>query len=147
MSLIKLGGNARINPASAAAGQYHFGKGLAVTGHNGKSIVYVQEKEPKKGIALMKELSDAVFSATKKHDFITLDNYAFVSAAQIGAITVAPRKAVVINDVAGEVLYWLKETDTAKADNICAEICKAYDSVESKNRYVIDWPALMKKTA
>lgn len=147
MSLFKLGATARINPASAAAGQYHHKKGLTVIGRTGKSIAYVKEKDPDKGIEMMKELSDVAFAATKKDDFIALNNHAFVSAALIGAITVAPGKAVVINNVEGDVLYWLEEPDINKAELICTEICKAFDTITSKNPHVIDWQKLMKDAA
>lgn len=145
--LIKAGGNARFNALIAAIAQYHPRKGVAVIGRNGKPIAYVPEKDPVKGVALMKEVSDAVFSASNKLDHIGLNNYAFVSAAEIGAITVVPDKAVVINDMNGEVIYWLEMTDTAKAELICTEICKAYDTVNSKNPHVIDWAQLMKNAA
>lgn len=141
--LIQVGGSAVFNAVIAAVAQYHPRKGVAVTAKNGSTIVYVPEKDSKKGIALMKEVTDKVFEAHSDHDFIRLNDNAFISVGEIGAITIVPKKAVVINNNEGDILYWLKESNEAKAELIYAEIFKAYETVGDDNPYVIDWPALM----
>jgi hypothetical protein len=144
MSLINVGGNARLKAALVVVGQYHTNKGVAFIGPDGKPLVYVEEKDCQKGIAMMKSVNEQIFSAKSSYDFIGLNDYAFISAAQIGAITNVPGKGIFINNNSGEVMFCLKEKDNKKNERIYSEICKAYDSVNGKKPHIIDWPVLMK---
>ena len=143
MSLVKASENARFNAGLGVFAQYHYEKGIAVIGANGKPVVYVQETDAVKGVELMKSICEQVFNAKLDHHLIELNEHAFVRADYIGAITIAPEKAVVINNAEGEVIYWLEETDSDKAELICSEICKAYDTAGDKKPHIIDWPTLM----
>ena len=142
MSLAKIG-NVRINPTLCAIGQYWDGRGVGATGPNGKMVAFAAEEDPIKGLELMKELLQAVKSVDNENNIIELNNHAFIDKKMIGVISIAPEKAVVINNNEGEVIYWLEESNTEKADLICEEINKAYDAAGTPKPYVIDWPSLM----
>lgn len=143
MSLTKVGDKAMFNPLMAAMAQYHDGKGLVVLGKSGKPIVYVAEEDSVKGLEMMKSVCADIRKSALKHPVIELNEHAVISTDYIGAISVAPEKAVVINNAEGEVIYWLEETNTDKAELICSELLKAYDTANGKKAHVIDWPTLM----
>ena len=143
MSLTKVGDKAMFNPQMAAMAQYHTGKGVAVLGHNGKPIVYVAEEDAEKGLEMMKVVCGDIRKSALEHPVIELNDHAVIRVNYIGAISVAPEKAVVINNADGEVIYWLEEPDTEKAELICSELLKAYDTAGDKKAYSIDWPTLM----
>ena len=143
MSLIKVGDKAMFNPILAVMGQYHDGKGTAVLGANGKPLVYASEEDSEKGLAVMKGICEQVFRAGLEHPMIELYQHSFIRVDYIGAISIAPEKAVVINNIHGEVVYWLEETDTEKAELIYTELSKAYETAHDKKPYVIDWETLM----